>query len=355
MCYHPNILKYQKNSVVKKDGTIGNQKCEIIFANSPKFKGYEYYLNEDKRLSQNTEYGRYGYKLIPCGKCLSCRIKQTKEWAIRIELEAKKYKYNYFITLTYNDENLYIPEEITTKDGETYYNDGTWKGSLNKKDLQQFIKSVRNWFKREYNHNGVKFYACGEYGSSLYTNRPHYHIILMNCPEIELEPIGQNRVTKHGYYTNQRMEQIWHKGYITIGKVNWDTASYTAGYCQKKLFGEIKEKYYAEKGQIPIFSTMSRRPGIGKSYYDEHKNQIYELDEIINGKGKSIKPPKYFDRLMENENQEIIENVKEYRQYITEKEQEKKYKNTNLTMEEQLKVEEKEALHKQKLFNRERI
>lgn len=353
MCYHPNIMLIEKHGAIKKDGTIGNAKWRMIFANSPEFKGYEYYIKENKRFQNNENLKNKEYKMIPCGKCLSCRIKQTKEWAIRIELEAKKYKHNYFITLTYNDENLYIPDEITTKKGNTYYKNENWKGSLNKKHLQQFIKSVRNWFEREYKHNGVKFYACGEYGSL--NGRPHYHIILMNCPDIELEPIGMNKVTKHGYYTNRRMEQIWHKGFITIGKVNWDTASYTAGYCQKKLFGEVNEEYHAKKGQIPIFSTMSRRPGIGRAYYEEHKEQIYELDEIINGKGKSIKPPKYFDRLMENENQEIIENIKDYRQTITKNEQTKKSTQTNKTIAEQLKVEEKEAIHKQKLFNRERI
>lgn len=58
---------------------------------------------------------------------------------------------------------------------------------------------------------------------------------------------------------------------------------------------------------------MSRRPGIGREYYDLNKDQIYKFDEIIlstDKGGKKVKPPKYFDDLYEHECPEAYEEIK---------------------------------------------
>lgn len=46
------------------------------------------------------------FQMIPCSQCLDCRLKYSREWAARIMIEAKQYKYNYFVTLTYDDLHL---------------------------------------------------------------------------------------------------------------------------------------------------------------------------------------------------------------------------------------------------------
>lgn len=43
---------------------------------------------------------------IPCGQCIGCRLDYSRRWAVRCCLEAQQYDHNFFITLTYNDENL---------------------------------------------------------------------------------------------------------------------------------------------------------------------------------------------------------------------------------------------------------
>lgn len=347
MCYHPNILVYKSNSILRKDGQKGNQRIKIIFSNDPNFKGYEHYQELNEKLKNQENYGeKIGYKLIPCGKCIACRKQERFSWATRIELEAKQYKHNYFITLTYNDENIYIPDyTINQKTGEIYENDGSWQGSLNKKDLQQFIKSTRNYFKRNYDLKGTKFYACGEYGEI--GDRPHYHIILMNCPDLELELIGNTKLL-----TNKRLENIWHKGFITIGECNWETIGYTAGYCQKKLFGEFKEEYYGKKGQIPIFATMSRKPGIGRTYFEDNKYKIYLYDEIINSKGKSQRPPAYFDRLMDAGEKDVMDKIREIRETNAYNKNKVKMSKTDKTMKEQLQIEERTAIEKFKKYRK---
>lgn len=357
-CKHPLILIYEKSAKVKKDGTLGT-KTHVLYPSDPSFISYEFYLQEQKILESTKEWKEakkmgkeYGYKLIPCGKCLACRIKQKQEWATRIELESKKYKHNYFITLTYNEENLIIPEySVNKKTGEIFTNEENWrewKGTLVKKDIIRFMNSIRKWFEREYFHDGVRFYLCGEYGEI--GERPHYHIILMNTPKLEQKPIGENKLIKIPYYTNERIEKIWGKGFITIQEVNWDTIAYTAGYTEKKLFGEIKEEIYAIKGQEPIFANMSRNPGIGREYFEENKNKIYENDEIINSKGKSIKPPTYFDRLMDAGEADVMEEIKNNRRQIAEKELNKKMLRTNKTIAEQMETELKEMNNKKKHY-----
>lgn len=354
-----NIILTQNNALKRKsDNRITDFTHRIIFSNSAEFKGYEYYQKLNKELQKKGE--PYQYKTIPCGKCIGCRANERKNWAIRIEKEAKQYKNNYFITLTYNDQNLIIPEySINKRTGEKYENKDNWRewtGTLNKKDMSQFIKSLRTYFEREYNWQGMKFYGCGEYGEK--SERPHYHIILLNCPEIQLDPIGKNKKTKDCYYTNERIEHIWGKGFITIGKVTWESISYTVGYVSKKLFGNIKEEYYALKGQEPIFANMSRRPGIGRQYFEDNKNKIYDFDEILNSKGQPVQIPRYFDKLMDIGNEEDYEYIKAIKRIRNEKaknEQTKKMSQTTLTIKEQMAIEEKTALEKQKKYNRGRI
>lgn len=92
--------------------------------------------------------------IVPCGRCVNCRIAHSREWATRIIHEASMYDDTGFVTLTYDDEHL--PED----------------GGLRKKDFQDFLKLLRY-------HLGdvkIKYYMCGEYGEK--NHRPHYHAIM---------------------------------------------------------------------------------------------------------------------------------------------------------------------------------
>ena len=361
-CKRPLILQYRTNAKYLKNqnpdienphGTLTN----IIYPSQKEFKGYEYYLSQPtiKRINHSTgEEEELGYKMIPCGKCLACQKQKRKEWATRIELEAKKYKHNYFITLTYDDEHLIIPEQsINTKTGQIFTNEENWrewKGTLYKPHVIRFLNSLRKWWERDYKWEGMKFYLSGEYGDI--GERPHYHLICMNCPKLELIPIGENPKIKKPYYTNERIEKIWGKGYITIGEVNWDTISYTAGYVEKKLFGEVKDEVYAIKGQSPIFSYMSRNKGIGREWFEENKNKLLETDEIINSKGQSIKPPSYFNKLMDAGEPEAYKIIKEKREELAKNELKKKMSTTTKTIQDQLLSEEETLKHKQKEYEK---
>ena len=100
---------------------------------------------------------------------------------------------------------------------------------------------------------------------------------------------------------------------------------------------------------------MSRKPGIGKNYFDEHMHEIYYTDEIINSKGKSIKPPSYFDRLMDIGEHDVMEMIKEEREQLAEEKMKMKMSQTGKSIKEQMEIEERTAKEKQKHYNRERI
>lgn len=229
---------------------------------------------------------------VPCGQCIGCRLDRSRQWAIRCLHEASLYNSNCFITLTYADE--YIP----------------YKNSLDKRAFQLFMKRLRKKY-----GNKIRYYQCGEYGEI--TQRPHYHAIIFNFdfPDKKLHKI-QN---KHRLYTSASLEELWPYGYSLIGNVSFQSAAYVARYIMKKVTGSAAELHYGER--IPEYTTMSRRPGIGKAWFDKYKDDVYPTGAIVIN-GKEIKPPKYYDRQYEIIEEEEYSRIKSKRK-IQAKKQEK--------------------------------
>lgn len=227
------------------------------------------------------------YIEIPCGKCVGCRLAHSRQWANRCMLELKDHDNAIFLTLTYDDLHLPTSEFV---DG-----DGVVQKSMTlvKKDLQDFFKRLRWHFPDDH----IRYFACGEYGS--HTARPHYHVILYG---IHLDP-DDITVYKQDYkrgvtlYTSKKIESIWSKGYAPFGEVTWDSCAYVARYTLKKVFG-VDSSVYDSLNIVPEFTVMSRKPGIARKYYDEHKDEIYEFAKIYLP-DRTIRPPKYFDKLYE--------------------------------------------------------
>lgn len=277
--------------------------------------------------------------LIPCGKCTGCRLEYSRQWANRLMLETKKYNPEtcWFITLTYNDEH--IPTK-TVQNEET----GEYKtaATLNKKDIQDFMKRLRRHYEYKYKQKEIRFFLAGEYGEQ--TNRPHYHACIFNMPiYTELKKYKKNELNQQ-IWTNEEIEKIWGKGFITIGKISWESAAYTARYIMKKQKGPDAEWYYKSHAQEPEFTLMSRKPGIAREYYDNNKDKIYKNDEIALFRGNraiNIKPPKYYDKLYDIEYHDIMKNVKKKRKEYAENVEIMKDKRSSLTRQERREVAER--------------
>lgn len=123
------------------------------------------------------------YIPVGCGKCPPCRRNRTNGWVFRIMQEDRISDSAYFVTLTYDGDNL--PRS---------YNG---LPTLVKSDFQLFMKRLRINLKRAGKQSSLKYYAVGEYGSKF--KRPHYHAVIFNLPDTDL------------------IESTWGKGGIHVG------------------------------------------------------------------------------------------------------------------------------------------
>lgn len=336
-CYKPMIRCEELGKWTKaKDGHLYHP--AKIFS-SQNLEALNYY-------TKSTAYNNY--QVIPCGNCIGCRLEYSREWANRGYLEMQTSKNAWFVTLTYDDEHNFIPEEFITKDGFSFTdmnieNEYSWKGCLQPDDLVAFMKNLRQIFKREYNHEGIRFLACGEYGSKL--KRPHYHLILFNVP-FPTDSFYKPRIDweKNLYFQNKIIERAWgNKGIINICEATWNTISYVARYITKKINGKESEIYYAVQGEIKEFFRTSRNNGIGYQYFKDNMNNIYKTDTILikNNKGiHYITPPSYYDKMYEKINPEHMKQIKIIRRKKAIDNLKKKALTTSLTAWEQLQVEQ---------------
>lgn len=302
MCLEPN-----------KVFTIGlkeNGKQDIKFANSKATCIYQEKPHSDWKVGYDDLAYHYSHSFdvrkdfiqVPCGKCAECQRDRAREWSTRIALDVKYYGSEdnfYFITLTYNDDNIPFTE--------------SGYPTLNIEDYQLFMKRFRKVQKDLYGIDGVRFYIAGEYGSK--TLRPHYHLLVWNCIISDLQMFRISTTGNH-LFTSQMIHDLWYHfqnpddktsprysiGHHLIGKGSLATAMYTAKYVSKGFDDTIKQ-YCKKTGAFAPFSRMSLRPALGLDYLnslsDADKCQMLERGSIIldteNG-GYSNAVPRYFKR-----------------------------------------------------------
>lgn len=221
---------------------------------------------------------------VACGQCIGCRLERSRQWAMRCMHEAQLHRSNNFITLTYNNE--FLPSN----------------GSLVKRDLQLFFKRYRKRYGK------LRYLACGEYGSS--SARPHYHAVVFGHDWPDREFLKAN-YSGHGVFTSKSLSEIWKYGHHAIGDVSFESAAYVARYVMGKITGPLADEYYTRYDGVtgecwkvePEFNVMSRRPGIGREWYDRYKRDAYPSDSI-HVRGVAMRPPKFYDRMYEIENPE---------------------------------------------------
>lgn len=249
-CFNPIL--------VREDGVNKNGKKKLVFSGA-----------KDQR-SDST------FKLA-CGKCIGCLRNRAREWAIRCVHENQTGKKGCFITLTYNKENL--PKD----------------GSVNVAHFQKFIKRLRKSIQPQ----KIRYFHCGEYGKKLL--RPHYHALIYGYDFPDKRLHSRNGL-KQKIFRSAHLERLWPFGFSTIGEISQQSAEYVARYSLKKVYGENGKKHYGDKR--PEYVTMSRRPGLGRSWYEKYKSDIYPKG-ILFYNGYSQIPPKYYDSLYEKEDGDL--------------------------------------------------
>lgn len=242
------------------------------------------------------------YYEIPCGHCVGCRKDQAQEWSNRLIMEMDYHDSAYFLTLTYDEAHVHricYTDELT---GELKDD----RGTLNKRDFQLFIKELRRYRPDD----KIRYYLCGEYGGK--TERPHGHAILfgLHLGDWCLVESGTSE-TGSTYYTCPQLEKIWKRGFISIEPANEYTCKYVCNYVTKKL-GNKPNKYYEERGQVPPFSLSSRKPGIGRKYFEDKGDEMFKYDKIFLATTQGsveIRPPRYFKKLYRESHEEEYQRI----------------------------------------------
>lgn len=198
---------------------------------------------------------------------------------------------NACLTLTYDDRHLPIG------------------GTLVPGDLQVFIRALRDRLRPK----RISFFGCGEYGENPPKDwrfdkcfgRPHYHVLIFGFDFPDKYSLPDSKAGSK-QWRSPRLEKIWTKGHSSVGVVNYTSAAYVAGYVMKKITGDIAPGWYQRvdltTGEVfdlvPEFCRMSLRPAIGKTWYQAYGTEVRQNDSVVM-RGKEMKPPKYYDKLLE--------------------------------------------------------
>lgn len=215
MCLYPRLIKNKKfTSYIYKKPIKGNSTSIEC--------------NDHRKL----------YVPIGCGHCIECRKEKARNWQIRLMEELKVWKYKYFVTLTFSEENLkLLCEELN--------NDNTNVNTIARLATRRFLERWRKKYKKS-----VKHWLITELGHDN-TERIHLHGIIFDNTE----------------HSNEELQNLW--------KYGW---TYTGEYCNERTINYIV-KYVTKididhKGYEPdIFCSG----GIGKIYTEKEINKKKHL------------------------------------------------------------------------------
>lgn len=230
----------------------------------------------------------YEFVQLPCDGCVGCKFDRSRHWAVRLLHEAQMSIESCFVTLTYRDEDLPAFSSLCLSDFQKFMK------RLRKTFVPKCPWSFNKEFKKDwYQAYGIRFFHAGEYGEL--SGRPHYHVIIFG---LDFPDKYQWRVSKSGnmIFRSPTLEKLWTFGHSEIGSVTFESAAYVARYCVKKVLSDVN----VGSNMSQEYVTMSRKPGIGKDWFDKYgTSDVFPQDFIqLHGGGK-CSVPRFYDNQFE--------------------------------------------------------
>lgn len=275
-------------------------------------------------------------EIFPCGRCYECKLRIVSGWSFRVMKEAERSSSAFFLTLTYNDDSIILTDNGFMSLHDTVYGlacsrekyyfprsliktkaiDNHVYKAQNSSHLQQFFKLLR-----KKNHEQIKYYACGEYGTK--SARPHYHVIIFNA---RLESLIGDGFARQYAYGNIVLDgkvpytcESWKQGYITVGKLTDASCAYTLKYISKNS----RIPMHKRDDRIKEYSLMSQN--LGFNYMETGHMQLWHKEDVLNRMyiplkdGKKIAMPRIFkEKIYTKHQRERISNHVQNQQLIEE-------------------------------------
>lgn len=286
---------------------------------------------------------------VPCGRCYACLNKRRFDNQTKVDLHMQKYKYNLFLTATYSDRYLptyrvtrvsnsrMVIEQKTerqlfndvfmrklcfsykTEEDKNFYelpfqrkyhptrknrraHVGTHFdlihqrdafGVLSKRDIQLFLKSIRNETVRK-KKNGIlrgdckfTYYICGEYGPERF--RPHYHGIISTNDE------------SFAKFLSKTLPKIWTMGDLRVEySKGGDSGNYCAGYVNSfaRLPKILSYKPFRPFVVHSTFYGYSPDEDLNKDISEITYQYLAERNYVVDGKLRTISPSLSFQHYL---------------------------------------------------------
>lgn len=228
---------------------------------------------------------------LPCGHCMSCKLERAGDMATRSVHEAQMFAEqgfgSCFVTFTFADE--FLPRDL----------------SVSIPFIQRFNKRLRKVI------GPFRFMCSAEYGDR--DRRPHYHAVIFGH-DFRSDRYLWKRSAGGLLYRSPTLESVWTYGHCLFSDFTRETGGYTARYTTKKVGGNESEAQYTrtddETGEVwqvrPEFLLSSRNPGLGASWFEKYKADVFPCDYLVID-GRKVPVPRYYLNRLADEEREAVQ------------------------------------------------
>lgn len=218
---------------------------------------------------------------VGCNQCALCRSAAAAELSVRLQHEGFMHKQSFACALTYADEHL------------------PYAGSLSPRDLELFLKRLREKSARVDGAGAIRFNGIGEYSDRW---RPHYHLIIFGWWPSDSVPAGKSQKNNREY-SSELVESTWGKGRVTLQPFSSGAADYIAAHDAAKVAKDGPRRprpVFDEAGRyvgqrIPEFRRASNKRGIGYPFFEQYGEQMLANGWTV-AAGKRVPIPSYYLR-----------------------------------------------------------